>query len=83
MGEPRRRLPRLQPSQGRQDPGRGAHAPQARAAGPARRPAVPVRLVPGRRAQRRLAHLSVPGADQPFVPADELTSGPWRPIHRS
>ena len=62
VGEPRRRLPWLQPPQGRQDPGRGADAPAARAARAARRPALPVRHLPVRRAQRRLADVPLPGA---------------------
>ena len=69
VGQPRRRVPRVQPPQGRQDGGRGAHAAAAGAPRAARRPALPVRHLPGRRAERRLAQLPLPRADPPEPPA--------------
>src|SRR5438876_2385515 len=60
MGEPGRGLPGMQPPQGEQDPGRGAHAPASRATRAARRRALPVRDLPDRRSERRLADLPLP-----------------------
>src|SRR6185295_1962424 len=79
VGEPRHRLQGVQPPQGRQDARGGALPAASRAVRAAQRRVLDVHAVPGRRPQRGLADLPLPGTE--LSDPDDLRGGIPEPVH--